>query len=512
MDIRNKLQIMIDDTLLETTYNKDNNTIFLPKDYDLSYLLTIIKKYSFPSLKILSTPLITKEVLEAISNNQRISSITLGSSNDPYTLTREVFDLLNASDSLFNIDTNYVEGNYNTREMEYLSFFRNSKVGQYTISDLFVLDSFHFYQPLSEEEMLSISKYMKSFVSIYFEYGNYDNIVSIIKTLAGKNIVFNIREFEHIEDYFQAFGELLHDKEKIYVMESMNLDKYIYLSSYLEMMVKDIKEANLSSFEKYLAVYEIVTHFKKYLDNPDNLSDARILEYVLFNHYIVCKGFSELFVALLDKVGIKAYDVDVEFYKDKEEVTLSDYARLTKEEIKVKLGNVSYHSRVLVHLVDPKYQIDGIFMADPTWDNDLEHHYFNHALMLPHEMNFEKEKFYETDVSIFDVQSSAMFLEKINKLPNALNYFLEVLKQIDFHYYEYLRKKYDFDVHDSGFLLDVYNYIIMHTTKGISKEIKENALSNLFHFIDSDLDPSYLGEILDENMNRDQDCFKKGMR
>ena len=120
------------------------------------------------------------------------------------------------------------------------------------------------------------------------------------------------------------------------------------------------------------------------------------------------------------------------------------------------LSETSFISEILGCSYESAIKIGKLFTNKEdinTWDNDLEHHYFNHALMLPHEMKFEKEKFYETDVSIFDVQSSAMFLEKINKLPNALNYFLEVLKQIDFHYYEYLRKKYDFDVHDLSPLL-----------------------------------------------------------
>ena len=76
--IRNKLNIVALPSVLELTYNKDNNTILLPVNYNINDLISIVSNYSFPNLRILSTSLITKEVIEAIKNNTHISSITLG--------------------------------------------------------------------------------------------------------------------------------------------------------------------------------------------------------------------------------------------------------------------------------------------------------------------------------------------------------------------------------------------------------------------------------------------------
>ena len=508
----NKLQIMVDDKALEITYKKEDNMLVLPKNYDLSYLLDVIKNYNFSNLKILSTCLINEEILKCIRDNNHIFSVTLGSTTDPYILTRSDFDILNASESLFDIKTSGVEGSYSSREMDYLSFFENVHIGQYKLADIYVLDSFYFYEPLSEKELLYLSQYMRSSVNIFFEHNNYDNIISVIKTLINKHITFNIREYSNLSNYFEQFKKLLEENEKIQIIEYTNLKQYIYINNYLDTMIKDIKEASLSPYEKYLAVYELVTHFKSGLDNIINCDDARNLELILFNEYIVCTGFSKLLIALLNKVGIKAFDVGIEFYKKSEEINFLDYAQLSQEKIKVKLGNIAYHSRVLMRLVDSKYQIDGLFIADPTWDNDLEHHYFNHSLMLPYEMNFEKEEFYETDVSIFDIQSSEEFLEKIKRLPNAINFFLEVLKCVDIDYFNYLKKNYDLDINDAGFILELYNYIITHTKRSVSKENKDKALNVLFDFIYSDLKLSYFKEIIAENENRDKLYFKKGSR
>ena len=238
--------------------------------------------------------------------------------------------------------------------MEYISFFRNIHVGQYQISDLLHFTTFHFYSSLSEKEIEYLENYMASNVSIFFEYGDFQNIIKIIGKLRNRGIVFNLRELP-TEMFFKEFQDLLNLNEKIYVVDSMSLDKYIFLNSYLDLMVRDIKEANMSPYEKYLGVYEIVTHFKGYLDSEQKPDEARVLDKILFNNYIVCRGFAELFVALLDKVGIKAFDIDVEFYKEKEVINIFDYAKLTKEQIKAKEGNIAYHSRVLVRLVDSKY-------------------------------------------------------------------------------------------------------------------------------------------------------------
>ena len=65
-DIRNKLNIIALSSVIELTYDKDSNTLLLPVNYNIQDFISIISHYSFPNLRILSTSLITKEVIEAI--------------------------------------------------------------------------------------------------------------------------------------------------------------------------------------------------------------------------------------------------------------------------------------------------------------------------------------------------------------------------------------------------------------------------------------------------------------
>lgn len=377
-------------------------------------------------------------------------------------------------------------------------------------------NNFTFSNALSEEEIKYLVKYLKTNVTIYFNYNDYNNIISVIKSLKGRGNLFNIYEFEGIHDHLIALESLLDDKEKIYIVQSMSLDKYIFINNILESMVKDIKSANLSPYEKYLAVYEIVTHFKQYLENNINKSSSRALEYILFNDYIVCYGFVLLFVSLLDIVGIKAYNTPVNYFKEKEEVTILDEARLSKEEIKAKKGNVAFHVRVIVRLIDPKYGIDGIFIADPTWDNDLIHHYFNHSLMTFYETRLEEKEYYKTEASIFDINNSEEFLEILNNVDGALDYFIKVIKIIDIKFYEYLLDNYDLNGKDSNLLFEIYNYIINYTKRRVDKDIKYKALEVLFRYIYIGLDEDKFGELFakikEENEERNKEIFKEGRR
>lgn len=516
-NFQNKLSVIVDEKYDVPFFDVQNNIIFIPIVFNyMDELVVFIRKYPFADLRILSTSLITDEVLWAIRDNQNIFSIYLGSKDDPYVLTRDVFDILNQSESLFNICTHDVIGNFSNSEMEYLPFFKSIKVGQYYASDLVSLDSFHFYESLNEKEIDYLSKYLRNGVSIYFEYQDYDNILKIISQLREKNINFNIPQIKLLSDYINDFKIVIEQGEKISIIHSMNLDKYFSLMSYMKLMVKDIVESDLSTYERYLAVYEMVTHYKKYLENNRNFAEARELKYILFNNFIVCEGFSNLFVALLELVGIPACNIDVSFYKNKENPTLEQQAQLGKSQLELLKGDMAYHSRVLIRLIDSKYNIDGIFVADPTWDNSLEDHYFNHSLMTPYETSLENIEFKETGIEILNVNSSKEFLDKVFASPSVLENFIELIKKIDFNYYTHLKKKYRLDIEQTELLLDVYNYIVSYTKRRVSHEIRTEALNVLFHFIYSDLTEEEIAKFLESlqknNQQREELFFNKGGR
>lgn len=496
-EIHNKLSIKASNQCAVVTYDNKTNTLFIPiNGIDYTRLCSFIHEYPYSELRILSTILIHDEVINAIANNQSIVFVKLGSIDDPYTLTRKVFDQLNTSESLFSIDTAYVEGEYTTKEMDYLPFFQKMVVQNYSIEDLLTEKVFSFYQSISDQELDYLKKYLVNGVKVNFYYENYVNILRAIRELKSKHIEFSLQKYDDLSMYIKDFEQLLVQGVSISFLQDMDFSQYIKVDAILELMVKDIKESNLSPYEKYLGVYEIVTHFKEYLDDENNWVYARRLEYLLFNEFYACYGVSELMKALLDKIGIKAYNVKVEFYKEKEEINQQEQEALNKQLLYIHLGNQNYysqvlrkasnmahHSRLLVKLDDPKYQIDGIYIADPTWDISMDQHIFTHSLLTFYEMKLEDAKFYESDVSIFGVTSSTEFIELVKRRKNVISYFLKIIQVIDKSYYKYLNEYYDLNVYSNEMLLDIYEYILKYTKHPVLPDKRKNALEELFHYI-----------------------------
>lgn len=184
-------------------------------------------------------------------------------------------------------------------------------------------------------------------------------------------------------------------------------DEFVKEEEKLNNFVKNIKNSSLSPFEKFIAVYNIVKNIKPYRENEEDKNQARYLRYILNNDYIVCVGYAKLLVELLDKVGINAtrYSVNVD-------VSYDD--GFTVEERVVELLG---HARVIVNMDDDKYNIHGLYLSDPTWDNNLEKNLFNNALIPFDSMQRNISMFsYGEYNPILDIHNFDEYNEQVNYL------------------------------------------------------------------------------------------------
>ena len=361
------------------------------------------------------------------------------------------------------------------------------------------------YTPLSDIDIKNLSKYLKDNVEIMFFYKDAQNIVAVIEALKGRDIKFTIRQSEIIKDNIELFKP--YANENIAVSERVDFKRYLEVEEILNLMVKDIKESTLSPYEKYLAVFKIVKEFKTYrrevADGQFNTSASCDLYEILFNDYIVCLGFSELMIALLKRVGIYATFFHVEILKESERLTKEDYATLTRAEQNDKKGTKGYHSRIIFRLVDSKYDIDGIFISDVTWNQEEDLDLYNHSSLTPYETRFESDAFYNTPDDIFDIQSGTEFYTKIKKIPDSIPRFLEIVDVIDNQFYNYLDKNYDIDgPYNTEFFIEIYNYIILHTNKRIPKETLFTALREVIKLAFTNISDEEL-ETLIASLNED---------
>ena len=173
----NKLNIVFGES---SFYDASQNSLSVSNTQEL---VSVINEYPFSSLNILSATLVTDEVINALRDNPHLVFLKLGCESDPYTLTREVFDVLNSSSSLLSIDTLFVIGNYTSQEMNYLPFFNKMVVNKYKVSDLLTNDTFVFYEPLKDEELSYLRQYIKANSTIQFKHDYYDSILKEIDAI-----------------------------------------------------------------------------------------------------------------------------------------------------------------------------------------------------------------------------------------------------------------------------------------------------------------------------------------
>ena len=245
-------------------------------------------------------------------------------------------------------------------------------------------------------------------------------------------------------------------------------EEYLEENQKLENLIKPIKESTLSPYEKYIAVYNIVKHFKPYKTNDEKPNEDKELRYILNNEYIDCVGYSNLLKVLLDKIDINSMCLGV--YAQEE----------LEEDLDLKVRN-SNHQRNIIKIDDEKYNIHGIYLADVTWDNNIEKDYYDYA-----NLTFDKvkeashlEKLIPSDY-LLDFHNQEEFIEKINvylrKLINKENSITGNEKKV-INAYSYLYKKI------MSYLLSIdynkYNYFYNKYHKKIMEKINPKFEENL---------------------------------
>lgn len=292
---------------------------------------------------------------------------------------------------------------------------------------------------------------MKKDTEIKFDYNNYNNLFKCIKFLLDNNytnIIINIEDKELFNKYLfnNNIDNLMSDYVKI-----RNGINDVSIKDYLryEKLLYDIVNSaiNLSPLEKYIYVYNIVKQFKEYKECDYNKRNARNLYKILDNEYIVCVGYAELLSDLLTKLNINnttiSILVDTSYKNEKiDEVNFKDVKR-------VKKGG---HKRVYVYLKDDKYKIDGFYLSDPTWDNDLESDLYNHMLFTNRKNDYSKNYQWFDKFILFNVKSICEFnryFDFIRERDNKsgiylLNYIIDIIRVLDPDYIKELVKKYKF--------------------------------------------------------------------
>ena len=370
-------------------------------------------------------------------------------------------------------------------------------IRSYSLDEKFLFDEQKYYKNI-KHIMNKLSKDNKK-ITLQIDVINrelFKDIINIKKI--PNNIELQIRATFHPE-----YNINLLMSSDVYIY---SVDEYIKEEEILNNLIKDIKNSNLTQFEKYLSIYNIVKNFKPYKENEEKLEDSRCLKHILNNDYMVCVGFSILLRALLNKVNIACIDIPTYFYQpiddDNENLEL--------------VG----HQRNLIKIDDDKYNIHGIYVSDPTFDHNFEKDLYDNSILtfnkrveednlaglkendifLLFQFKNEKEFLSKNNVEVlskkWDLSHSQVHLRFIK---NILNILIDLdPQQYEYFYKTYYNaiKNYDFfelwkklgTIQDTKeeledkikqFYKEYCEYILNITTKNIEQKTIDEAIKNI---------------------------------
>lgn len=231
------------------------------------------------------------------------------------------------------------------------------------------------------------------------EKNNINKVIEFIKN--NKNLKIEL----FMTDYNTFVKNLNKNDYPNLLIRFQNSDEAIPYKDFYSMyqklneIVKFINHYDLSNLEKVLLVYDIVkaNEYKKESNNED-YRISRNLNQIINNDKIVCVGYSNLLSFLLSNINIKNFDMKVKF-KNKN----------------------NGHQRNFIHLKDDKYNIDGMFFLDSTWDSKKSSYYLDNYLYFLKPLSFFSKDKNEVLLEKENISLLDSTTDEVEKLLNSLN-------------------------------------------------------------------------------------------
>ncbi len=312
-------------------------------------------------------------------------------------------------------------------------------------------------------------------VFIFCNENNFTDALNISKRFNAK-VIISAQKISLIsyKKLIEDFGVENINEFNVYIDYQKNnspiLISIVYkISCIINAVVEEINSYDLSPLEKIMFVYDRVK-YRLYEDDLDDINSSRDLDKVLNGDKIVCAGYSNLFTAVLTSLGINSIPVI---------------------DLNIK------HQRSLAYIKDAKYNIDGVYAFDPTWDkrknkDDINYidRYDYFLMPLVRSMNscyceiselLELDK--ETILKIIDgkdMDSALKVLDRLNILftlvdakyiPNDKYYVVEeIAKQYD----QVIGKYYSSEISFEDFINLLYSVRVVESTSGMINNINKD--------------------------------------
>lgn len=481
---------------------KQGNVLYINPDYYLKnkeqveeLLTKIISSTQEKSFVIDSNALITKNILKSISSNPNLEEIELARyAQENYLLTEEDYNILKQS-NLKKIKTSGVSEELKDNFDPLISYNVDRFLISYNKYSDLSKEQIHLNEKVTKEDIENLKYLTNNKTKIIIEEENIEDAIVIttrLKELGKENhVVIDINNKELVTPKILSNTNYLNEYTDIRIgLDIIPINEYLRLEKILYQMVEPA--CNLSPFERYIYAYNVVKQYKQYKENEKNKSASRNLYAILENEYMVCVGYSHMLEDLLNKSGIKSIyrSMGIDDSYDKKD---------EKEVVKI---NRNGHARRFVYINDPKYGIDGFYVADPTWDNDLKNDLYNHLLLTNEEetetkrYNFLPTSVYSSSIELMNIQSIEEFYQKINfyldrnpeyNLKDLISNSIDDIRKLDNNFMKKLEEKYPeiqdfFNLwpNEKEILYEIGEYLLTKVNKPVSGQTIMSAVSEVY--------------------------------
>jgi len=215
-----------------------------------------------------------------------------------------------------------------------------------------------------------VKKYLEK-INEYYPNNNFD--FKFIYKMKEKYIVDTnkCKELEKIDNYLRENkGTQLYIQESDQIILDYGFRDTLNANRKLDEIANKIRNSKynnepLSTFEKFMLIYEYVTDFSynkgNYVFNVFSCHWVPVME----GDKIVCSGYASLLQALCERV-FDNYEMKV----------FCNHMKLNKKNTNESLGG---HANNIVFIKDEKYNIKGMFYVDACWDSENENHRKTHS-------------------------------------------------------------------------------------------------------------------------------------
>lgn len=194
----------------------------------------------------------------------------------------------------------------------------------------------------------ALDKAGRTDVAITFSFPT-EAIYGSISSEERKKLIEKLRPLRNRKKIGIVFDRPYNDEQNF-----LTLNGYFKSLEYYDRIAAKIKSMNLSPYEEYLKAFNYAKTFKRYREFHNPIVDEDYPNYsrnpflILKNKYQVCTGYAFYLQEVLDRL-----DIECGFYSLDCKKNLDSY-------------DPAWHARLLVHINDPKYDIDKVIISDPT--------------------------------------------------------------------------------------------------------------------------------------------------